>query len=245
MRGEGRREEATLLIQATYRMYRWSRLLPEAVYPTVQAASAMGEAAARRGGAPAAEPEGAAGRRPGGGAERGGRAGGGGGQEGEAGEEVQADTAPPAKQGQLQRGLVSGPPGRVWCGSADRLPMQVRGFLQHEREAAAGRVQAWWRGHWPGAGGRGEAGAGEGAARQRAAATIQAWFRWVGEVQLGRSLDTRRWLEARQSSPAWSHLLQPRVISEKRARELRREVEAWQARTPAAMLDRGPDLHSR
>ena len=107
-------------------------------------------------------------------------------------------------------------------------PNKLDGFLQVERDEAAIKIQIWWRRLRPLR--QTEVQEKEGK-KDKAAMVIQA--------------AVRRWLEARQSSPAWSQLLHPRVISEERARELRRRIEVWQTRNPVATLDRSPDLHLR
>jgi len=107
-------------------------------------------------------------------------------------------------------------------------PNKLDGFLQVERDEAAIKIQFWWRRLRPLR--QTEVQEKEGK-KDKAAMVIQA--------------AVRRWLEARQSSPAWSQLLHPRVISEERARELRRRIEVWQTRNPVATLDRSPDLHLR
>ena len=191
MRGEERRREATLLIQATYRMYKqrqWWGKLRQGVVALQQLTRR------RKKRAPAKS-----------------------GREGWLAElEAVAD-----RREKLERRYRK----------IQKLdPNKLDGFLQVERDVAAGNIQTWWRRHRP----RSEAEVREEereGKRDKAAMVIQA--------------AVRRWLEARQSSPAWSQLLHPRVISEERARELRRRIEVWQTRNPVATLDRSQDLHRR
>ena len=202
MRGEGRRREATLLIQATYRMYRCLPFLPflHDCPPRQkrwwgklrQGVVALQKLARRRKGR---------------------------GQQEERKwlDELEEVAGRRAGLERRYRRLLRLPPS------------QVGGFLLREREVAATRIQRWWRGLRPQEGSTEEDR--EGGRRDRAACIIQ--------------VAARRWLEARHQSPAWSKLLQPRQMTEARARSLRREVEVWQARHGPEHLDWSPELHTR
>ena len=179
MRGEEKRMEATLLIQATYRMYKqrqwWGKLRQGVVALQQLARKRKKRSMTRSGGKESwlTELESVADRRE-----------------------------------KLERRFR-----RI-----QKLdPNKLDGFLQVERDVAASKIQSWWR-----------------RLRPRRKVEVEEKEKEVRKDKAAEVIQAavRRWLEARQSSPAWSKLLQPRVISEERARELRRQIEVWLDKTP-------------
>ena len=182
MRGEERRMEATLLIQATYRMYKqrqwWGKLRQGAVALQQLARKRKKRSMNRSGGKESwlTELESVADRRE-----------------------------------KLERRFR-----RI-----QKLdPNKLDGFLQVEREVAATKIQSWWK-----------------RLRPRRLVEVEEKEEEVRKDKAAEVIQAavRRWLEARQSSPAWSKLLQPRVISEERARELRRQIEVCWTRHLASV----------
>ena len=182
MRGEERRMEATLLIQATYRMYKqrqwWGKLRQGVVALQQLARKRKKRSMTRSGGKESwlTELESVADRRE-----------------------------------KLERRFR-----RI-----QKLdPNKLDGFLQVEREVAATKIQSWWK-----------------RLRPRRLVEVEEKEEEVRKDKAAEVIQAavRRWLEARQSSPAWSKLLQPRVISEERARELRRQIEVCWTRHLASV----------
>ena len=179
MRGEEKRMEATLLIQATYRMYKqrqwWGKLRQGVVALQQLARKRKKRSMTRSGGKESwlTELESVADRRE-----------------------------------KLERRFRK----------IQKLdPNKLDGFLQVEREVAATKIQSWWK-----------------RLRPRRLVEVEEKEEEVRKDKAAEVIQAavRRWLEARQSSPAWSKLLQPRVISEERARELRRQIEVWLDKAP-------------
>ena len=179
MRGEEKRMEATLLIQATYRMYKqrqwWGKLRQGVVALQQLARKRKKRSMTRSGGKESwlTELESVADRRE-----------------------------------KLERRFRK----------IQKLdPNKLDGFLQVERDVAASKIQSWWR-----------------RLRPRRKVEVEEKEEEVRKDKAAEVIQAavRRWLEARQSSPAWSKLLQPRVISEERARELRRQIEVWLDKAP-------------
>ena len=184
MRGEEKRMEATLLIQATYRMYKqrqwWGKLRQGVVALQRLARKRKKRSMTRSGGKESwlTELESVADRRE-----------------------------------KLERRFR-----RI-----QKLdPNKLDGFLQVERDVAASKIQSWWR-----------------RLRPRRLVEVEEKEKEVRKDKAAEVIQAavRRWLEARQSSPAWSKLLQPRVISEERARELRRQIEVWLDKAPRLAID--------
>ena len=103
-------------------------------------------------------------------------------------------------------------------------PSKVRVYLEWEKNIAAGKIQSWWRRHQTNTNGHLIEEEKEKTNRSRAAQVIQSYV--------------RKWLWAKQSTPAWSQLLAQRVISEERARALRLEIDVWQQRNKTCVVDR-------
>ena len=182
MRGEEKRMEATLLIQATYRMYKqrqwWGKLRQGVVALQQLARKRKKRSMTRSGGKESwlTELESVADRRE-----------------------------------KLERRFRK----------IQKLdPNKLDGFLQVEREVAATKIQSWWK-----------------RLRPRRLVEVEEKEEEVRKDKAAEVIQAavRRWLEARQSSPAWSKLLQPRVISEERARELRRQIEVCWTRHLASV----------
>ena len=182
MRGEEKRMEATLLIQATYRMYKqrqwWGKLRQGVVALQQLARKRKKRSMTRSGGKESwlTELESVADRRE-----------------------------------KLERRFR-----RI-----QKLdPNKLDGFLQVERDVAATKIQSWWK-----------------RLRPRRLVEVEEKEEEVRKDKAAEVIQAavRRWLEARQSSPAWSKLLQPRVISEERARELRRQIEVCWTRHRASV----------
>ena len=87
-------------------------------------------------------------------------------------------------------------------------------YLAWEKDMAVVKIQTWWR----------KLRSKPQKKQEKEESNKQNWAALV--IQSA----ARKWLMAKQSTPAWSQLLAQRVISEERARALHSEIEVWQQR---------------
>ena len=102
-------------------------------------------------------------------------------------------------------------------------PNRIRVYLTWEKDVAAIRIQNWWRKQSNSSSQKRNENEDIRLKKEWAAHTIQSWV--------------RRWLLAKQTTPALSKLLAHRVISEDRVRALYKEIEVWQQRNPEYVVD--------